>query len=105
MSDELYICEECDLETPHSQLRPSPRGLTCSNPNCQSIWVTPKAEYRPLDPNEQPLPCPFCGGRVGVERQLHNYWAICMRCFASTPQKYKSRAHAIRAWNRRAPQE
>ena len=46
------------------------------------------------------LPCPFCGGEVGIFGYTGCWGIMCTKCHTYT-QRYKSEAKVIAAWNRR----
>ncbi len=52
------------------------------------------------------LPCPFCGGKAKIEATTfpHAGWGFIINCclMINYDKLYKTKAEAIKAWNRRA---
>jgi len=65
--------------------------------NCRFIWLTLEAE-------ENPLPCPFCGGEAEIDSAIHHgsyyYFVKCKNCHMSS-MGCLMKDEAIAAWNRR----
>lgn len=56
-------------------------------------------------------PCPFCGGRA-ISKVDHNYaserftyFVTCAICGIETKRDYRTKYHAIEAWNMRVQNE
>lgn len=56
------------------------------------------------DPREALEPCPFCGAKLDIDRNISDtgvYWVMCHQCCAEGPP-VNPKAEAIKAWNTRA---
>ena len=52
--------------------------------------------------NNELLSCPFCGGSAEAALATSSLWDVyCTECPAGIDPKFKSKAEAIAAWNRR----
>lgn len=61
---------------------------------------------------EELKPCPFCGGREIIIRQVlyagidkPRFYAQCQKCFAQTAIGWSTKSGAVKAWNRRVNNE
>ena len=87
-------CANCGIK-PYAEAK----HTTCVD-RCILKWLALEAE------EEQPIPCPFCGGESVAFSAMYGHIpdgarVRCTRCWAITPV-YENKTEAIAAWNRRA---
>ena len=78
-------CESCKLRS-HNSL---------GGVGCRFYWLALEAEE-----DEEPEPCPFCGGTTEVITDEQGYYGVsCIHC-GYTSERYRQSIYAIAAHNR-----